>query len=407
MKMAVFGSFGNRMRSSLDRLINPPTIPGRREALSKIAVAIASTASVPFILDTLSGCATVGFGKTSPNSSQINSLSYVPEDKAKQIVELYHSDPEKYSDRVVPALFSLFDKNSKTGFSELAFQLGQLPEIKDGISEHEIKALDELVGLYQQMPDRFEDVFRQMDKIGIKNVRKYNSPLQALFWLFEDGKSDEAKEVINDYELEDLLDRAWWGKLNSYLQIGKWMQSESRKIFDSCTDESLKKQILKYSQENPQFGNGLAIQYTIQVSREHPEKFGYVFDDRKFAVIQAKNKQRWSDFDTVADRLNSPETIEYWTRKNIEYKYYCGARFSIRKVFDKHEANCVDFARFASYLLDRSGYASGMLDAQDDRDGHTLVYFRKNGKYCLIQKTGVIPCYDTLTDIPFIILGHH
>jgi hypothetical protein len=300
------------------------------------------------------------------------------------------------------------DKFNQLSYSnpELAKEIAKLPELQDGISDAESNSIEKLCDLYAEDSDSFDKVFDQMNKIGKPEVRKYNSLLQALYWLFEDGQSGEAKVVINDYDWRDLLDRAWWSAEQNYEQKGKWLQSEARKLYGSCTDESLKKQIMKYSEENPNLGHGLAIQYTIQMSREYPDKFGHVFDESKFDATLKRSKQRWFDFDAVIDRLNSPETIEYWTRKNIIYKYYFGPRYSNYQVFNQKQANCYDFAEFVRNLLTRSGYLSGMLLVEDPPDDHIIPYFKDKGKIFLILKDGVIFPYDSLSDIPFKIIKH-
>ena len=45
------------------------------------------------------------------------------------------------------------------------------------------------------MPQKFDSTFKQMYQVGKPDVRKYNSALQAMFWLFEDGKAKVAIDI--------------------------------------------------------------------------------------------------------------------------------------------------------------------------------------------------------------------
>lgn len=91
----------------------------------------------------------------------------------------------------------------------LAVEMGKLPEIQDGISESESSALNRIADIYNTNPEHFDSVFKEMYKVGLPNVRRYCSPLQALFWMAEDGKLIDNKDILTDYSLGKLLGKAW------------------------------------------------------------------------------------------------------------------------------------------------------------------------------------------------------
>jgi hypothetical protein len=92
----------------------------------------------------------------------------------------------------------------------LAEELGKLPELQDGISEEEAASLGKIVELYNDDPVAFEAAFNKMYKIGIPEVRKYCTPLQALFWLYEKEDHKPGEEInLSRYSLRVLLDQAW------------------------------------------------------------------------------------------------------------------------------------------------------------------------------------------------------
>lgn len=331
----------------------------------------------------------IGCAATKPNTNMLQ--ANLDETSIENVLSQYHSNPTTNYKQAATALVSQISIHNPL----LALELGKLPEFQDGVSEQETKALEEMVNLYQQMPQKFDDAFKQMYNLGKPDVRKYNSALQAMFWIFEDGKSFEAKEVVQNYSLENLLDKAWYSKSN-YKTKGKWLRNEAKKLFNSCTDEGLKKHIKKYSKEHPMLGDELATQYVFQLSREQPDKFTYVFNESKFKISQKREKQRWSDYSQVLDRLNSPETIEYWTRENIFYEDYFGPRKSNSRVFNTKMANCSDTSQFITRLLSRAGYQAGLLDVDYEKantaESHIVSYYKDNGKYFIIDNgTGWSP----------------
>lgn len=90
----------------------------------------------------------------------------------------------------------------------LAEELGKLPEIQDGISEIEARALDRLCVFYNRNQRDFDLAFERMYDQGYPNVRKFCSPLQALYWLALDNKLDQID--ISNFDLTALLNQAWY-----------------------------------------------------------------------------------------------------------------------------------------------------------------------------------------------------
>ena len=50
----------------------------------------------------------------------------------------------------------------------------------------------------------------QSFRVGVPEVRRYCSPLQALYWMAEDGKHEEMDAIIDNYNLTDLLIWSWY-----------------------------------------------------------------------------------------------------------------------------------------------------------------------------------------------------
>ena len=90
----------------------------------------------------------------------------------------------------------------------LVEELGKLPELQDGISESELQALKYLAGLYHSDSDVFDQAFNKMYQVGLPDIRKYCSPLQALFWIVL-RDPEQAKQLIGSYRLTDMMVNAW------------------------------------------------------------------------------------------------------------------------------------------------------------------------------------------------------
>jgi hypothetical protein len=98
----------------------------------------------------------------------------------------------------------------------LAKELAKLPEINNGISNTEKQAIINIAVLYNKDPFAFDKAFGQMYQIGIPDLRKYCSPLQAFYWLFEDDKTVYINDMIKEYSLKRLLNYSWdFDRLNS------------------------------------------------------------------------------------------------------------------------------------------------------------------------------------------------
>ncbi len=109
----------------------------------------------------------------------------------------------RYSGPYPSELNAFADKNSL-----LANELVKLPEFQDGISEEEVATLEKLLRVYDDNPDAFDRAFERMYQVGIPEVRKFCSPLQASFWISQQN-IDGLKPLIENYNLKKLLDEGW------------------------------------------------------------------------------------------------------------------------------------------------------------------------------------------------------
>ncbi len=280
------------------------------------------------LVNLVTGCSTA----TKPNISIID-REYSTNKKIKSDANFI---------RLKELLFLLTSDNAT-----LAYELGKLPEFQDKITNQEIRALEELIGILDGYPQKFNYTFNQMNQIGLPHVRRFNAPLQALFWLFLDEDIDEAKAIVLDYTLKDLLHAAWILKHTQHLNRWKWRTEEAKKLFNSCVDDDLRSNIIEFYKKN----NG-ATDYIISLAEQYPYSFTYTFEP--FNNELSKHKNRWDDFEDVVDRINSPELIHYYIMS--EYFYGIENYRDPKLIFKYKSGTAYSIARFGAFLLKKGGY---------------------------------------------------
>lgn len=308
-----------------------------------------SSILITFLVVFLSACAS--FGPTKPN----------------QIFEGPY--PSSY--------YKLAEENSL-----LAQELGRLPELQDGISPSEATALERIGVLYNRNPATFNSVFQQMYQVGNPGARKYCSPLQALFWLAEDGELHEETNPLVDYSLVRLLFEAWkfderFLKLSqrdmntvlSGIADGDLRRYYSESIHDSRPQEHIHRMILSDLKTTPT-----------------------LFSKEARGIIKRSSieNSRWKDFNDVIARSNAPELVDYYTKNTFHYKAYTSDFGSARLAFRRKGGNCVEIEAFQRYCLKRAGYHAFRLRADSRGKSswatwHAVTKFYDRGKMYIMD----------------------
>lgn len=155
----------------------------------------------------LSSCAALS-PTTKPNKSYLyqipslkNHLPKIESEKGKGTQQITTTEKE------ATFLFEeLYKRNPK-----LAIELGKIPEFQDVVSTEEAEALRNILVLYDIDPGIFNKAFHKMYEVGKPEVRKFCSPLQALFWLAEEDKFSRGNNPLAGYKLELFLMSIWSG----------------------------------------------------------------------------------------------------------------------------------------------------------------------------------------------------
>jgi hypothetical protein len=262
-----------------------------------------------------------------------------------------------------------------SGFNELtaknnllAKELGKLPEITDGISENEANALNIIAKLYQENPNAFDSVFKQMYQIGLPEVRKYCSPLQAIFWLAEDDELDRDDAPISDYSLKKLLDKAW--KFDDSVRLS---EDQITDILNGIKNSTKKED---YLARRKRLTTGMLQKVLIEAYKKNK----YTFTKEAREIIKSIKDSRWEDFDVVTARLNSPELINYYERRRFRYglrRYVVPPQY----VFKHNVGACESITAFTVYCLQKAGYrAQAISQPLGGYWDHQMCLFEMNGK---------------------------
>lgn len=228
-----------------------------------------------------------------------------------------------------------------------AYELGKLPEFQGWISSESIEALSRLVARYRENPLGFRLAFEVTENVGLTEERKYNALLQALLWLAGDGEQQDFTELINDFSVEQLLGEAWLLSHTTHINRWKWRVREAERLRASCRDETMLKRISDFERENQG-----AVDFIISLAGAHPEAFGYRM--RPFEPFLNRHRQRWKEFNEVADRVNAPELIHRFLLK--DFRPASEDTGTPRQTFLLRAGDSCAIARLGAYLLERSGY---------------------------------------------------
>lgn len=130
----------------------------------------------------------------------------------------------------------------KVVYPELFQELLKLPELKE-IDEKDNEAIADIA--YLASGPKYRTAFESMLNEGIKDKRKYCTPLQALLWIAYDKEFD-GYNPLKDYSLERLLNDAWENTStpNNYQSI-KWQ--DFNEVIDRLNSPAL---ILQYAKDN-------------------------------------------------------------------------------------------------------------------------------------------------------------
>jgi hypothetical protein len=117
------------------------------------------------------------------------------------------------------------------------------------------------------------------------------------------------------------------------------------------------------------------------------------------------DKSRWGDYETVTDRLNAPEVVNYYQRIRLVYvSRGVGTREGLighpRDLFVSGTGNCYDHSELAVYCLKKASYKTSVVGVHPSQAHmHVVCRYEANGKSYFIDngrpdkflRRGIIP----------------
>ena len=105
-----------------------------------------------------------------------------------------------------------------------------------------------------------------------------------------------------------------------------------------------------------------------------------------------KEYERWTDFDEVTDRLNSPRLLDWYEKKNFTYKSKRGSNptsGSALSIFKNKRGNCWDYATFDVVCLRKAGYKAKTIRVNSPTGGkfHVVCEFVENDQEFIIDNS--------------------
>lgn len=279
--------------------------------------------------------------------------------------------PEKHPDIIQPTQFKEEVERELSQLSKtnpvLAEELRKLPELKKGLNEKGVLALNRVVTFYVRSTNpEVKQTFDRILSIGKKERRKFSAPLQALFWVAE-----EQEISLNENPL---------------------------KIFHKE----------KYRGFNRNIG-------------EDEEVISFVYNIWR----KTYHTDKWKDPNEVMDRLNSPHLFDLFFRDNIAYDFDKSAMKrgdrnyyqnwgsylqSAKLTIKKRKGTCDDAANLADEILTKAGYNVKPLQVKfrrpshDGSNRHWVAVLREGGLFYKIAddsyvKEGIVGPFKSIKEI--------
>jgi len=284
-------------------------------------------------------------------------------------------------------------------------ELRKLPELQDGISKAERRSINNIVKLIDDRPGAFGSAFDKMYKVGLPDVRKYCSPLQAFFWLVEDGKLERCKEILNTYSLNNLLNNVW------NLQETIYLSMEQLKVIIKSLPQ--KEQGIYGSLRQRDIDNCI----TLSLFKHSPEFFSEEsMKVIKDAIGRSKYHLRWGVYEAVVERLNAPELINYYEKRCFSYVSHERCSGNAKYIFKSRKGCCRDYTAFSEYCLIKAGFNAKAIKvfSPTGRSYHVVCQFDENGKEYIMDNscsicgsgTGITEKQSYLAELPQIGTGY-
>jgi len=128
----------------------------------------------------------------------------IEDGKIDEVEREFYRNPSK---ELIEELFKHYMKELRTKNPEVAEEMEKLPDIRDGVSMKEVEAVEDIIRMCGD--EKYQQAVENMLSEGIKEKRKYCTPLEAALWIFKDEEIEETDELLKDYDVRKFVGYAW------------------------------------------------------------------------------------------------------------------------------------------------------------------------------------------------------
>jgi hypothetical protein len=108
--------------------------------------------------------------------------------------------------------------------------------------------------------------------------------------------------------------------------------------------------------------------------------------------------ERWDDYNTVVERLNAPELVNYYEKRRFSYTFRADHVGNSLALFKKNSGQCADATDFTVDCLRRGGYKAYEYDVRSPTGNsyHHVTFFEMDGRGYIMDngrpdKRGIVP----------------
>jgi hypothetical protein len=218
--------------------------------------------------------------------------------------------------------------------------------------------------------------------------------------LFVDGESKSALKIVSDYDLKDLLYHSWKNPRHSVLEDFNLSKEE---IIEIATEHVIEDSSGPMHQSRKR-SYTRSVQWYIESNDDESKKISldnlktkiqsdYIIDPKRFtrkgrSIIENSKANdvdtRWSNFNDVIDRLNSPELLDYYIYKNMLYIYDHQICQTPLQTFRRGKGCCVCIAKFGKRALEKAGYNTRIRHIVGNQDQHGVLVVKQEKIYYIV-----------------------
>lgn len=185
--------------------------PGQSGMTVTARSSIASTASIDEAKERY--LAVLGSLKNQSFSTYASARSLCFEDRRLTDLEIqFLNDPEQYGRNLLASYIREIEGNGT--YAELGVELRKIPEVKSALEKADVAVIESVEDfVYSVLASRSSIPARNLKTMldeGIKEKRKYCTPLQALVWHYVDNESSKKNPLENStFTVRDFIASVW------------------------------------------------------------------------------------------------------------------------------------------------------------------------------------------------------